>query len=322
MFGAAAATGLGIAGSIIGGAKAAKAAKRANKSAQTVQDTMMQKAATMGPGDLSRDATGRSWMKQFDRQAAGYMDADPRQRYERGQAVAARQLMQQARGLLGGPSAAELQMAQGMQDAQRGVASGLASQRGLTPAMAAKLGAEQRAGIMSDAAAQGAILRAQEDAQRQQAAAAMRAQAAGIRSQMDASRRAQEGMDRQTAMGLMGMGMQRTAAEEQALRNAQMTQLGVIQGQNAVDQLLTGAQMQNAQQWSNIGGGLTGLGLNAMAPMLGGNQLSGAMGSGATQNLTPYTTSNAGGTAMAVAPTGHTGVGGSTAAAMEPMGAF
>lgn len=265
----------GAVGNIIGGSKAKKAADAYRKSAQETQDTLMAKAATMGAGDLSADNQGRSWMKKFDRQAQGYFGADPRQRYERGQSVAARQLMGQARGLLSGPSAAELQMAQGMQDAQRGVASGLASQRGLTPAMAAKLGAEQRAGIMSEGAAQGAILRAQEDAQRQQLAAQMRTQAAGIRAQMDAARRAQTGMDRQMGLGLMDRGFQRTAAEQQADMAAKMAQMNTIARQDQINQVGFDQAMQGANQWSAMGNEMMGLGLGMMAG--GGGGLSGAL---------------------------------------------
>ena len=63
-----------------------------------------------------------------------------------------------------GPSLAELQQAQGMQQAQQQAASLAAAQRGVNPAMAARLAAQQQAGLTGGAAQNAAMLRAQENA--------------------------------------------------------------------------------------------------------------------------------------------------------------
>lgn len=60
------------------------------------------------------------------------------------------------------PSIAQQQLQQTLGQNQRAAAGLMASQRGLNPALAARLVSNQQAGMAQDAAAQGAVLRAQE----------------------------------------------------------------------------------------------------------------------------------------------------------------
>lgn len=60
------------------------------------------------------------------------------------------------------PSAAQIQMQQGINQASQQAQALAASQRGISPALAARMAAQSQAGIAQNAAAQGAALRAQE----------------------------------------------------------------------------------------------------------------------------------------------------------------
>lgn len=70
-----------------------------------------------------------------------------------------------------GPSAAELQQQQALQASQKNMAGAMASARGINPAMAARLASQANSAQSAQIAGQGALLRAQEEAQNQSALA-------------------------------------------------------------------------------------------------------------------------------------------------------
>lgn len=152
-------------------------------------------------------------------------------------------LQQAAAG--GVPSAAELQQQVGLSDAQKMAASTAASQRGINPAMAARLAAQQQSGLASNAIGQGSMLRAQE----QSAARNALAQAlSGIRGQD-----LQQVQTNQQGVGLLG-GLQN---QQQAMGN----------------QLAEGAAGRNAGLVGGVIGALGGAG----SSLAGGMRWKGGM---------------------------------------------
>lgn len=129
-----------------------------------------------------------------------------------------------------GPSVAEQSLKQGTNRAIKQVASQIASQRGINPALAQRLAAESAAGMTQEAAGQGATLRAQEQL-------GARGQLGGLYGQMG-------------SQSLAGMGQYLGAAQ-------------------AAQQINAGIEAQNAANIAGIAGGVLQAGGAALGAGLG-----------------------------------------------------
>lgn len=154
------------------------------------------------------------------------------------------QLQAQAAGQ--GPSLAQLQLQQATQQQQAQAAGAIASQRGINPAMAARLISQNQAQLGQQAAGQSAQLRmAEQMGARQQLAGVLGAQQSGALGMLGTAGQLQQGQNAariQNSLGTQALNQQ-TAAQ-----NAQMN-LGA-------QQINAGVQGQNAQTNAGIVGGL------------------------------------------------------------------
>lgn len=119
------------------------------------------------------DATQK---QNFDTQAA-QLDQSPANQFRMQQMAVAHQLAAQANGTA--PSLAAMQLKQGQDAAIQNAAATAASQRGISPGMAARLQAQGTAGLMQQNNAQSAQLRLQEQQAAQQALAGLSSTARG-----------------------------------------------------------------------------------------------------------------------------------------------
>ncbi len=158
------------------------------------------------------------------------------------------QLRQQAAGQ--GPSLAQLQLNQATQQQQAQAASAIASQRGINPAMAARLVAQNQAQIGQQSAGQSAQLSmAEQMGARQQLAGVLGQQQAGSLGLLGAAGQLQQGQNEAAIKNRLGTNAinQATAAQNAQLNlGAQQINAGVA-GQNATTNAnVLGGLMQGA----------------------------------------------------------------------------
>ena len=190
------------------------------------------------------------------------------------------QLQQQANGT-GGPTLAQQQLASGLAQNQAQSAGAIASQRGLNPALAARLIGNQQAAAGQQAAGQSAMLRNQEmlNAQgmlgqtlnSQRSAALNQGQLGGqFFGQAGQLQNAQNATRSQSNLGVQALNLQSALANQQALQNAQNPNSGV--------------QAQNTNSQNAITGSVLGAAGAVAGTMLGG-PAGGAIGAGAGKAL-------------------------------------
>jgi hypothetical protein len=142
----------------------------------------------------------------------------------------------------GAPSQAELQMRQGMGQAIAGQASMAASARGMTPAQAQRLAAQNAAGITGNVAAQTAQMRAGEQAQAEQALGGV---LGGVRGQDIGVATSQAGLEQQAGLANQGAELQNRAQMDAAM--AQYLSMGMSREEAQARAMMELEQMR-AQQ--------------------------------------------------------------------------
>ena len=132
----------------------------------------------------------------------------------------------------GGPSLAELQLQQTLEQNQRQAAGALAGVRGMNPALAQRLLLNQQAGLSQQAAGQGAVLRAQEQLSAQQA----------LGQQLATMRGAETGM--YGSAGGFGLGQEKLGVETEEARKQR--ELDIAKANQAAE-----LERQKIQQGAN-----------------------------------------------------------------------
>lgn len=141
----------------------------------------------------------------------------------------------------GGPSIAEMQLQQTLTQNQRDLAGQLAATRGMNPASAQRLLAQQGANISQQAAGQGALLRAQEQLAAQQALGQQLGMMRGAEGQLFGQ------------AGQLGLGQEKLAVETQEAYNQRMLEVALANQKADIERQRI-QQAQEAQAYEQAAG--------------------------------------------------------------------